>query len=120
MNELFEMYHGALDEFKRVLAPKGVLVFKCQDTVSCSKQYFSHVEIINYAISIGLYAKDMFVLVANNRIIDPKIKKQQHCRKFHSYFLVFINEKPKVKYSNCIAQEDLEAPIRIFKQVVNG
>jgi hypothetical protein len=29
--ELQAMYTGALDEFARILKPKGLLVFKCQD-----------------------------------------------------------------------------------------
>jgi hypothetical protein len=61
--------------------------------VSSGKQYLSHVEIINMAREIGFYAKDLFILEAKNRLIDPRIKKQQHARKFHSYFLVFEKKK---------------------------
>ena len=97
--ELWSMYHKALEEFKRVLKPDGVLVIKCQDTVDSCKQCLSHVEIINYAVKLGFYPKDMFILLAKNRLIGKHHHKQQHARKFHSYFLVFVNIPSKVIYS---------------------
>jgi len=97
--ELWEMYRKALKEFTRILKPNGILVFKCQDSVDSGKQCLSHVEIINYALKIGFYPKDLFVLLAKNRLIGKHHHKQQHARKFHSYFIVFIKQKCPVKYS---------------------
>lgn len=78
---------------------------KCQDTVDSCKQYFSHVEIINHASKVGFYPKDLFILLAKARIIGENHEKQQHARKFHSYFIVFLKTKnPPVKYSH---QEEL-------------
>lgn len=94
IKDLWGWYDLCLIEFHRVLARNGVLVFKCQDTVSSGKQYFSHVHIINKAEELGFYCKDLFVLNAKNRIIGHNHKNQKHARKFHSYFLVF--EKRKV------------------------
>ena len=99
-NELWGMYHKALREFHRILKFDGVLVFKCQDTISSSKQYLSHVEIINVAIKLGFYPKDLFILLAKSRLMSPNMRIQQHARKFHSYFLVFIKQESSVKYSN--------------------
>lgn len=99
VNELWAMYRDALKEFRRVLAPDGVLVFKCQDTISSSQQWLSHVEVINLAIAMGFYPKDIFILLAHHRLMDDS--KQQHARKFHSYFLVFIKKKSPVQYSSC-------------------
>lgn len=95
---LWEMYRKALVEFNRILSPKGVLVFKCQDVVDTHKQFLSHVKVINMADDIGLYAKDLFVLSSESVMIGHNQHKQQHARKFHSYFLVFVKEKSKVKY----------------------
>lgn len=97
--ELWGMYRKALHEFYRVLKNNGILVFKCQDTVESGNQYLSHVEIINIAISLGFYPKDLFILTAKSRLMSPNMKIQKHARKFHCYFLVFIKEKSKVKYS---------------------
>ena len=98
---LWSMYHESLAEFARILRDGGVLVFKCQDAIESRKQYFSHVEIFNKAISVGFYPKDMFVLLAKSRLISPNAHNQQHARKFHSYFLVFLKQKCPVKYSTC-------------------
>ena len=97
--ELWDMYHKAIKEFYRILKESGILVVKCQDVIDSSKQYFSHVEIINYAINLGFYPKDLFILLAENRIIGSTHHNQQHARKFHSYFMVFIKQKIPVKYT---------------------
>jgi hypothetical protein len=98
--ELFAFYKEALIEFKRILEPKGVLIFKCQDKVSGGKQYMSHNYIISCAEELGFYTKDLFVLLSKNRMV-PKWQtlNQQHARKFHSYFLVFENSNKSVSYS---------------------
>jgi len=89
---LHEYYSKSLKEFYRLSKDKGILIFKCQDKVSSGKQYFSHIQVYNEAIKIGWYAKDLFILLAKNRIISSKHKNQQHARKFHSYFWVFKKE----------------------------
>lgn len=94
---LWRSYLEALVQFYVCLKKGGVLVFKCQDGVKHGKQWISHYTIIRYATIIGFYPKDIFILTAESRAIGPT-KKQQHARKFHSYFLVFIKEKPKVMY----------------------
>lgn len=98
-HELWHMYHQSLKEFYRILKDDGILIVKSQDTISSTKQYLSHIEIINYAYSIGFYPKDIFVLIAKNRIIGKTHHNQQHARKFHCYFLVFVKQKSPVIYS---------------------
>ncbi len=88
--DLYSFYTHSLIEFYRVLLPKGVLIFKCQDKVSSGKQYFSHVFVMNEAVNAGFYPKDLFVLVAKNRLVANWQKKnQKHARKYHAYFWVF-------------------------------
>lgn len=96
--KLWDFYLQSLKEFYRVLTDNGTLIFKCQDTVSGGKNFLSHVYIINKALGVGFYPKDLFILNAKSRLISGQIKKQQHARKFHSYFLVFKKEKSKVNY----------------------
>jgi len=110
-HKLWDMYHGALVEFYRILVPNGILIFKCQDTVDSGKQCLSHVEIINYAYLVGFYPKDIFVLLAKNRLIGIHHHKQQHCRKYHSYFLVFIKQKSPVKYSMKLKKPKMESEL---------
>ena len=96
--ELHQMYKDSLKEFYRVLDKNGILIFKCQDKVSSGKQYLSHVFIINEAVELGFYPKDLFVLIAKTRLIADWQKNQKHSRKFHSYFLVFEKNNKKIKY----------------------
>ena len=84
-----------------MLDNKGILIFKCQDKVSSGKQYMSHCFIYNEAIKIGFYPKDLFILLAKNRLVaDWQLKNQKNARKFHSYFWVFEKNNKKINYIN--------------------
>ena len=96
-----DMYVKAGREAYRVLKRDGILIVKCQDEVSANKQRLTHVEIITAYEAMGFYAKDLFVLVRTNRAGVSRLKKQEHARKNHSYFLVF--QKRKVKVSSVVS-----------------
>lgn len=98
VESLWELYKAALKEFARVLVKDGILVVKSQDTVNNKLQYLSHVEIINQAIQQGFYPIDIFVLLAKIRLTDPRWKHQEHARKYHSYFIVFVRQPCPVVY----------------------
>lgn len=88
--ELHQFYIDSLKEAYRVLEDNGILIFKCQDKVSSGKQYISHCFIMNEAVKLGFYPKDLFILLTKNRIVaDWQLKNQKNARKFHSYFWVF-------------------------------
>lgn len=96
---LFSFYSKALSEFHRILKDDGILIFKCQDKVSSGRQYFSHVFIINEAVRVGFYCKDLFVLLAKNRLVPKwQLRNQKNARKFHCYYLVLQKTKRKVIY----------------------
>jgi len=99
VNDLWDWYDECLSEFSRVLKKNGVLVFKCQDTVSSGKNWFSHCFIMNKAIQQGFYPRDMFVLTAKSRLIGHNHGNQKHARKFHSYFWVFEKKSHKIPYN---------------------
>lgn len=89
--ELEAHYKDTLNEIHRVLKPKGILVFKCQDIIHNHKMHPTHLNIVNWAI--GYRLKDLFVLYKNNRMPMPEKqgevkRRQQHARIHHSYFLV--------------------------------
>lgn len=97
-NAVTELYFRAGEEAVRVLRDNGVLIVKCQDEVSANRQHLTHVEIINYyEQQLGLYTRDLFVVVRQNRPSVSRLLSQAHARKNHSYFLVFIKEKRKKK-----------------------
>lgn len=97
--ELHQFYIDSMKEFYRILDDKGILIFKCQDKISSGKQYMSHVFIMNEAVKLGFYPKDLFILLAKNRLVaDWQLKNQKNARKFHSYFWVFQKINKKIDY----------------------
>ena len=96
--ELHRFYADSMVEAYRVLKPGGVLIFKCQDKVSSGKQYMSHVFIMNTAVDIGFYPKDLFILGARSRLVADWQRNQKHARKYHCYFWVFVKCKKKISY----------------------
>lgn len=97
--ELHQFYVDSLKEAYRLLNDKGILIVKCQDKISSGKQYISHCFIYNEAIKIGFYPKDLFILLAKNRLVaDWQLKNQKNARKFHSYFWVLEKTNKQISY----------------------
>ncbi len=97
--ELHQFYIDSLKELYRILKKDGILIVKCQDKISSGKQYMSHIFIYNEAIKIGFYPKDLFILIAKNRIVaNWQIQNQKNARKYHSYFWVFQKNNMKIEY----------------------
>lgn len=89
-DELESHYKSTLDECRRVMRPKAILAFKCQDIIHNHKIYATHINVVNWASERGFRLKDLFILQANHRLPSPnRVGKQKHARVFHSYFLVF-------------------------------
>lgn len=91
---VLDLYFKAGEEAKRVLRNYGVFIVKCQDEVSANRQRLTHVELIN-EWDKDFYCKDLFVVVRSNRPTVSRIKRQEHARKNHSYFLVFVKRNPE-------------------------
>lgn len=89
IDALWAMYTDCLVEFRRLLRPQGILVFKCQDVVSGGKQYFSHCEIWDTAKGLGYSAKDLYIRYNPNIMVSPNMSNQKHARRTHCYFWVF-------------------------------
>lgn len=85
--EIIDLYVGGLKELIRITKSGGFILCKCQDEVYGGKQQWSHIEIYNIATELGLYPKDLFILV-NTKNPKPNYK-QQHARKNHSYLWIF-------------------------------
>ena len=92
---VLDLYLRAGMEAKRVLRNYGVFIVKCQDEVSANRQRLTHVELINAFDIAGFYCKDLFVVVRQNRPVVARLLKQEHARKNHSYFLVFVKRNPE-------------------------
>lgn len=96
-DELEHHYKNTLREAERILKPKGIMVFKCQDIIHNHKMHCTHCNVINWAAEFNLILKDLFILPAKNRmpINTGKKRKQRHARIWHSYFLVLQNHGKK-------------------------
>lgn len=111
LSELLETYYFHMKEMYRLLKEDGIAIVKCQNTISSRKQINSPEYLWLCGESIGFDMLDKFILVSKNRIISSKHKKQQHSRRFESYFLVFKKSqklKPKYLINEDFAHELIE------------
>lgn len=107
--ELFLFYKEALQEAHRVLSDGGILIFKCQDKVSGGKQYMAHCFVYNEAVRFGFYPKDLFILLAKNRLVaDWQKRGQKNARKYHSYFWVFKKCGKAEPIAKCLSDRHRE------------
>lgn len=85
---LEKSYKELLAEAHRILKPKGVLFFKCQDYTD-TKTTMTHNWVWKWAEEQGFYTKDLAILVLPNKIYNGNTT-QRHLRKIHTYFFVFV------------------------------
>lgn len=91
-DELEKHYKETITEVHRILQPKGIFVFKCQDIIHNHKMHSTHINVVNWCEN-KFRLKDMFILTAKHRMNVPQQsgvakRVQKHARMFHSYFLV--------------------------------
>lgn len=90
---VLDLYFKAAWEAKRVLRNYGIFIVKCQDEVSANRQRLTHIELIN-EFADDFYCKDLYVVTRPNKPAVARLLKQEHARKNHSYFLIFIKKNP--------------------------
>jgi methylase of polypeptide subunit release factors len=86
--DIMRLYRKGIVEAARVTKCGGTVWVKCKDEIESNIQCWSHVEVYAYAKSLGLYVKDLFVLVPKSNV-PPDERVQRHARKRHSYLWVF-------------------------------
>jgi hypothetical protein len=90
--ELERHYKAIIAEARRVLKPKGICIFKCQDYPD-SKTTMTHCLVFEWATAAGLYAKDLAILNIPQAKIYNGNTTQRHLRKTHTYFWVFEKKR---------------------------
>lgn len=85
--ELENFYVNAFRSLRRALKKKGLLIVKCQDFVNGRRNYIILNYVLNLARDFNFKVLDLFILLAKTRP-SSRIIKQQHARKYHSYFVV--------------------------------
>lgn len=88
MDEAEEANKYLLGLSYRELKKGGILIMKPQDIYAEGKQLWFHRYVEDWAMKVGYKFIDMFILVADNRILS-KGMSQRVARKYHSYFFVF-------------------------------
>ena len=86
VKELEEFYINSFCSLQRALKKKGLLIVKCQDFVNGRRNYIMLNYILNLARDFNFKVLDLFILLSKTS--PTRIKKQQHARKYHSYFVV--------------------------------
>lgn len=86
VGELKEFYKVSLISLQRALTNDGLLIMKFQDFVYARKNYFIIDYIFSLARELSFIVLDLFILLSKTR--PNRAKKQQHARKYHSYFIV--------------------------------
>lgn len=92
VNELERFYVDSFASLQRALKKKGLLIVKCQDFVYGRKNHIMLNYILNLARDFNFKVLELFVLLSKTRPTKT-CKKQQHARKYHSYFIVLKKEK---------------------------
>ena len=102
--DLENLYREILRESYRVLRNNGVLIFKCQDYTD-SKTTMTHCLVYNLATIRGFYAKDIAILERPNKIYNGNFR-QQHLRKSHSYFWVFVKKSSRKSWIDELLEDE--------------
>lgn len=85
-----ELYIPGMLEAKRIVKERGGQIWvKCKDQVQAGAQRWCHAEILHDALAMGLYARDLFILIPDARTATGRWDTQLHARKIHSYLWVF-------------------------------
>lgn len=90
-NDIRELYRDGMREALRVLKPGGRLLVKGKDEIESGRQCWSQTELLLDAQSMGLYGRDLFVLVPSSRTSMQRWSVQKHARKVHSFLWIFEN-----------------------------
>ena len=101
--DIRELYRRGMAECARV-ARRQVWV-KCKDQVQSGMQRWAHVEMLKDAYDLGLFGRDLFILLPTSRTSAARWAVQHHARKPHSY--LWVLEHPSASTRAQIKREGL-------------
>ena len=101
-----KLFIPGMKEAARIVKPEGGQIWvKCKDQVQSGMQRWCHVELCHDALQLGLYPRDLFLLMPDSRTAGGRWTTQHHSRKPHSYLWVF--QRPTAKQQKQIDREGL-------------
>ena len=117
VSNLIETYYHFLKEAYRVLKEDGILVWKCQRTITGGKTLNSPEMSWLFAESIGFDCVDAFYLEGKSRLISGKVKHQEHSRSYVSIFYVFKkSHRKKIDYLTSFSEEVKDRILKGIKE----
>ncbi len=91
--KLSYLYPPFLQQAKRVLKPKGLLLAKITDMVNCHRSQWAHVDFMNMAAEAGFTVCDLIIKVRTGPMVSTKWKNAHHARKRHCFWIICRNGK---------------------------
>lgn len=88
-DSIIQLYADGMAECRRIVNHDGQVWVKCKDQIESGKQRWSHVDLLNVGQELGMYARDLFVLLPLSLSPTGRWDVQLHARKHHSFLWVF-------------------------------
>ena len=85
------LYPPFLEQAKRVLKPRGLLLAKITDMVNCHRSKWPHCDFMRMADEAGFTVCDLIVKVRDGPMRSNKWKTAHHARKRHCFWIVCRN-----------------------------
>ena len=89
--KLSYLYPPFLQQAKRVLKPKGLLLAKITDMVNCHRSQWAHCDFMAMAAEAGFTVCDLIVKVRTGPMVSNKWKVAHHARKRHCFWIICRN-----------------------------
>lgn len=86
------LYPPFLEQAKRVLKPRGLLLAKITDMVNSHRSRWAHCDFMRMAGDAGFTVCDLIVKVRKGPMQSTKWKRAHHARKRHCFWIVCRNE----------------------------
>lgn len=86
------LYPPFLEQARRVLKPRGLLLAKITDMVNSHRSQWAHCDFMQMADEAGFTVCDLIVKVRSGPMISTKWKTAHHARKRHCFWVVCRND----------------------------
>ena len=85
------LYPPFLEQAKRALKPRGLLLAKITDMVNCHRSQWPHCDFMHMAEEAGFTVCDLIVKVRTGPMVSTKWKNAHHARKRHCFWIICRN-----------------------------
>jgi hypothetical protein len=86
------LYPPFLEQARRVLKPRGLLLAKITDMVNSHRSQWAHADFMQMADEAGFTVCDLIIKVRTGPMVSTKWKTAHHARKRHCFWIVCRND----------------------------